>query len=313
VTQPIETLAARLGRAPAEVERDLAAARARLAAAREQRPRPGRDDKILTAWNGLMIGALARAARVFDRPDWLTAAQGALDFLRAEVWRDGRLCATWQAGRARHAGYLDDYAFLLAALLETMQAQFRRRDYDFALALADALLAHFEDEKNGGFYFTAHDHEPLIHRDQPVADGATPGGNAVAAFALQRLSYLCGRHTYARAAERCLTRFDPVLREAPHAAATLLGALRDHLEPPRLVVLRGPAPQLAPWQRALATRFLPQAMVFAAGEQEAELPAALSQPSGQRVTAYVCDGRACRAPIEELSALLAALGCANGH
>jgi uncharacterized protein YyaL (SSP411 family) len=135
----------------------------------------------------------------------------------------------------------------------------------------------------------------------------------VAAFALQRLSYLCGRHTYARAAERCLTRFDHVLREAPHAAATLLGALRDHLEPPRLVVLRGPAPQRAAWQRALATRFLPQAMVFAAGEQETEVPVALSQPSGQGVTAYVCDGRACRAPIGELSELLAALGCANGH
>jgi uncharacterized protein YyaL (SSP411 family) len=304
VAQPIEAVAARLARPLADVERDLGCARAKLAAARGRRVRPGRDDKILTSWNGLMIGALARAARVFERSDWLAAAHDALDFLRAEVWRDSRLYATWQAGRARHAGYLDDYAFLLAAALESMQAQFRRGDYDFALALADALLARFEDKAHGGFYFTAHDHEPLIHRDQPVADHATPGGNAVAAFALQRLSYLSGDAAHAKAAERCLKRFGHILQQAPHAVPTLLCALHDHLDPPTQVVLRGPGQELPAWQRALAARFLPQTLVFALANDAADPPPGLAHPTGERVAAYVCAGQACLPPILELDALL---------
>jgi uncharacterized protein len=168
----------------------LASASAKLFAARESRVRPGRDDKVLTSWNALMIKGLARAGRRFDRADWVRQAQTAADALHQTVWRDGRLAASYQQGQARHNGYLDDYAFLLDALLELLQADWRDDDLFWARQLADALLLHFADAEAGGFFFTSHDHEVLIHRAKPGYDNATPSGNGIAAYALMRLGRL---------------------------------------------------------------------------------------------------------------------------
>ena len=150
--------------------------------------RPGRDDKVLTSWNALMIRGLARAARAFREPGWLAAAQRALDFVRTYLWQPGagagalgRLAATCKDGRAHLNAYLDDYAFLLDALIELIQCEFRERDLQFARALAEILLERFADPAAGGFYFVSHDHEQLIHRAKPSQDGATPSGNGVAA------------------------------------------------------------------------------------------------------------------------------------
>ena len=207
----------------------LASARAKLFAARAQRVRPGCDDKILTSWNALMIAGLARAARVLGRDDWLAAARRALDFLRTRHWQDGRLLATSRHGKAHLPAYLDDYAFLLAALLELMQADPQPEDSDFARQLADALLAHFEDQENGSFFFTAHDHETLIQRPKTAHDNALPSGNGVAALALQRLGNLVGEARYLGAARRAVQAFGAQLAQQPGGCATLIMALEAEL------------------------------------------------------------------------------------
>ncbi len=159
---------------------------------------PARDEKILTAWNALMIKGLAIASRVLRRPDLADAAFAAVDFVRHHLWRDGRLLATYKDGRAHLPAYLDDYAFLADALLELLQTRWRSSDLDFAQQLADVLLAQFEDSQAGGFFFTAREHEPLIHRSKTYADDSLPSGNGVAASVLCRLGILLGETSLAR-------------------------------------------------------------------------------------------------------------------
>ena len=206
----------------------LESARRKLFAAREMRIRPGRDEKILTSWNALMIEGMAHAARVFERDDWLLSAQRAMDFLRRMMWRHGRLLATAKEGRAHLDAYLDDHAFLLTALLELMQAEFRDHDLAFAVDLADSLLTRFEDPDAGGFFFTAHDHEVLIHRPKTGHDNATPAGNGVAAFALQRLGHLLGEGRYLDAAEKTLRLFWPQITIRRLASAACWGFSKKH-------------------------------------------------------------------------------------
>jgi uncharacterized protein len=205
----------------------LATARAKLFARRATRIAPGRDDKVLTAWNALLIEGIAKAGRIFERRDWLAAARGALTFVRAHLWRDGRLLATSRAGHAHLNAYLDDYAFLLLAVQELMRSECRPGDAEFADDLADALLDHFEDKAGGGFHFTADDHESLIHRPKPGHDNSTPGGNAAAALGLLRQARLRSEIRYADAAERTLRLFQPQVVRASGGVATLLMALAE--------------------------------------------------------------------------------------
>ena len=290
---------------PAENEAATAdTAKAKLFAAREQRTRPACDDKVLTAWNALMIEGLAHAGRVCRRPEWTAAARGALEFLRRNHWQEtdgGRLQATSRAGRSCLPAYLDDYAFLLAALLELLQAEFRAADLRFALRLADALLEHFEDKQAGGFFFTAHDHEALIQRPKPAHDGALPAGNGVAAWALQRLGHLLGDVRYLEASRRSLEAFWPLLARQPSGCAALLRALEEALEPPTIVVLRGPAAEVGDWQQRLACQH--SAIVLAIPNGAAGLPPALAKPEPPHVNAWVCRGVNCLAPIEKFAEL----------
>jgi uncharacterized protein YyaL (SSP411 family) len=221
-----------------ENEKTFAGLRAKLLARRETRVRPGCDDKVLTAWNALMIEGLARAGSRFGRPDWLDAARRALGFIRHNMWQAGHLQATARAGRVHLTGYLDDYAFLLQAVLELMRAAPQPGDLPFATELADALLERFEDKAEGGFHFTADDHETLIHRPKPGLDNSLPGGNAIAARALLRLGELKGDERYREAAVRVLDLFVPQLARAGGGGASLLMALED--------LLAGAAPVNAP-------------------------------------------------------------------
>jgi len=164
----------------------LAAAKAKLLAARAQRIRPALDDKILTAWNGLMIKGMARAAIALGRNDLAESAARALDFVRAGLWRDGRLLVTTRGGRASLNGHLDDYAFLAEGIVELLQAAWRAQDLAFAVQICDAMLEHFEDREAGGFFFTSHDHEPLLHRPKSGPDDAIPSGNGAAIRARRR-------------------------------------------------------------------------------------------------------------------------------
>jgi uncharacterized protein YyaL (SSP411 family) len=278
----------------------ISSAKQKLFAAREKRVRPGRDEKVLVSWNALAIRGMARAGRVFGRPEWSASARRALAFIRATMWRDGRLLATCKDGRAHLQAYLDDYAFLIAALLELLEEAFSVEDLRFACALADVLLEQFEDREAGGFFFTAHDHEALIHRPKPGHDNATPSGNAVAAWALGRLAALTGEHRYARAGERVVALFYPYMREHPGGFAGMAIALEELLAPPSLLVLRGDAPAVAAWQAELAREFLPSAMVLGIPAGMAGLPASLEKPVAGAVNGWLCRGVNCLAPVGDL-------------
>ncbi|MCX7140406.1 MAG: thioredoxin domain-containing protein [Proteobacteria bacterium] len=289
----------------------LAGARAKLYAARERRIHPGRDEKILTSWNALTIAGMARAARVFGRPEWLGSARAALEFIRGALWQEeagsarARLLATCKDGRAHLNAYLDDYAFLLAALVEVMQTDFQPRDLAFAEDLADSLLEQFCDPALGGFFFTSHDHEQLIHRPKPGYDGATPSGNGVAALALQRLGHITGESRYLDAAERTLQLFYPALAQHPNGHTSLLVALEEAMAPPRVVVLRGPLVELRRWQKALGQRYLPAVLIFAVPDETTGLSPLLAKPSVSGVVnAWVCEGVTCLPPVDNLELLL---------
>ncbi len=282
----------------------LAQARAKLFAAREQRIRPGRDEKILGSWNGLMIAGMAKAARVFQRDDWLLSAQQAMDFVRATLWRDGMLLATHKDGKTHLNAYLDDHAFLLNAALELLQTDFRSADLNFALQLADALLVRFEDKENGGFFFTSHDHEVLIQRNKVGQDNATPSGNGIAAQALIRLAALTGNMRYAEAAERCLKLFFTSMQQAPSHFSSLCSALDELLRPPSVLVLCGAEKETAAWRAAVSAKYLPGLMIIVLNGDETDLPATLDKTATSTTTAWLCRGTQCLPPINDLEKLL---------
>ena len=292
-----------LGGDPAHHETLVEAARRQLFEARAQRVRPGLDDKILTSWNALMIKGLAIAGEIFNRADAIDAAHAAIDFIRNELWRDGRLLATCKDGHAHLGAYLDDYAFLLDALLHALAARWRSEDLDFAIALAECLLTHFEDRETGGFFFTAHDHESLILRSKPLADDALPAGNGVAAAALARLGHLLGEMRYLDASTRTLRAAWGSIAHAPGAHNALLIALEEHLEPPTLIVLRGNDSELRRWKNPANANYAPKRLSFAIPADATNLPGLLGarEPRGA-VTAYVCQGSHCLAPITDFAA-----------
>jgi uncharacterized protein YyaL (SSP411 family) len=286
----------------------LVGARAALFAAREKRVRPGRDDKILTSWNALAIAGLAHAASALDMPRWTDLAIAATDTLKRTAWRDGRLLATRRGHEADLNAYLDDHAFLLAALDELMQTRFRLADYAWARELAEVLLAQFEDGQAGGFFFTSHDHETLIHRGKPGHDNATPSGNGIAARALIALGHLAGEPRYAEAAERAVRLFAPQLAAAPRGFSTLISALEDVVSPPSTVLFVGDPATTAAWHASLNATLRPSVRAYdVAG---LELPAELRKgplPDGNRAAAFVCRGTVCLPATETLGGVERAL------
>ena len=281
-------------------------ARAKLVAAREKRVRPGRDEKILVSWNALAIRGMAHAGRVFAKPQWLASARRAVDFVRSRMFHSGRLLATYKDGRAHLNAYLDDYAFLIAALLELMQAEFSLNDLAFARELADVLLDEFEDKEAGGFFFTGASHEKLFHRPKPGQDHATPAGNAVAAWTLARLAAITGEMRYADAAERTVALFYPQMRDYAAGFATMAMALAEALRPPSVLVLRGRG-DLARWQDELSREYVPDALVLSVPDGLSGLPAPLDKPArAEPVNGWLCRGVICLEPISDLIQLKAA-------
>lgn len=280
-------------------------ARRRLLVARGARVRPALDDKILTAWNALTIAGAARARRFDDELAALALeAERALDFLHANLWRDGRLYASHARGETKFPGYLDDHAFLLDALLAMLQLRWNRRDLDWAIALADTLLERFEDRERGGFWFTAHDAEPLPQRPKPWADESLPSGNGVAARALLKLGHLLGETRYLDAAERCLRAAWPTLTELPHACCTLLLALGEFLHPRTHVVLRVDDDEAERWRPAAAASRASGADLYRIPPESAAPPGILAAQGHQAGgVAYVCRGSSCLPPVTEPEAL----------
>jgi len=285
----------------------LQSAKAKLFAAREQRVRPGLDDKILTSWNALAIKGLARAGYVFNRADWVLLAQNAVDFIREHLWVKNsagayQLLATAKDDKVHLNAYLDDHAFLLDALLELMQADYRSVDMQFAEEIAEALLENFEAE-DGGFYFTAHHHEQLIHRAKQGYDNATPNGNGIAAVALQRFGHLLGEPRYLQSAERTLQAFDTVIKRNPAGCASLSHALHEYLTPPILVILRGEAAKLDGWRRELNQHYYPHHVFLYLDEAVKVLPPTLQRNLPKDVNAWMCKGVVCTQSIDDLPSL----------
>jgi uncharacterized protein YyaL (SSP411 family) len=289
----------------------LDSARHKLFEARSKRVRPGLDDKILTSWNALMVAGMARAARAFGRDEWRESARRAFDFIRAKLWNGGRLLATYKDGRAHLDAYLDDHAYLLMAAIEMLQAEFRAGDLAWAREVADALLARFEDTAEGGFFFTAHDHEHLIHRPKPGPDNATPSGNGIAALALNRLAFLTGEMRYEQAARRTVELFMPSMERQPSAFGTMLMALAEQAEPPVTVIVRGAQSDFAPWREVLERAYRPTTLTLFVPASAQGLPEVLAKPLAQGVQAWVCEGLACRAPIASAHDLREALASAR--
>jgi uncharacterized protein YyaL (SSP411 family) len=280
-------------------------ARQVLLAQRAQRVAPARDEKQLTSWNALAIRGLAIAGRVLERPDLVEAAAQAIGFVRTNLVRDGRLLACFTAGEARFDAYLDDHAFLLDAVLELLQARWDSTHLAFAQQVADLLLEHFQDPRDGGFWFTANDHETLIHRTKPLADESVPSGNGIAAFALQRLGFLLGETRYLDAAERTLRAAWQAMREYPHGHVSLLTALEEFLVHPEIVVIRGEPGEIGRWRDSAAKVYAPRRLVFAIPAAEEALPGALAgrAPVDGETVAYRCVGTHCELPVTTWEAL----------
>jgi uncharacterized protein YyaL (SSP411 family) len=291
-------------RATSDPER-IGEIKAGLLAARERRVRPGLDDKRLTAWNALMISALADAGAVLGRADFRDAAVSAAEF----VWRDlrdegGRLLRSFNRGQARIGAYLEDHAYLLEALLTLYEATFDPRWFRAARELADTILERFADGERGGFFSTAADAEPLIARRKELEDAPIPSGASAAAFGLLRLARLTGESRYEDAALGHIRLLHTLAPQHPSAFAHLLQAIDFHLAPVREVALVGEDREAL--EQVVREAFRPH-VVLAGGEPDDVPLLAGREPVDGRAAAYVCERFACRRPVtepDELRALL---------
>jgi uncharacterized protein len=291
----------------------VARALPKLFAEREQRVRPGLDDKVLLGWNALFLRSLAEAAAAFERDDWMAAARGNARFLLDEMRADDeRRLRSWQDGRARHLAYAEDYAALLEALLTLAEVD----DVEWLLAagaVADDLLRLFHDDEGGGFFTTGHDAEALIVRPKDYMDNATPAENSLAASGLLRLAALTGEDRYERPARRVLRLLAPVTREHGTSFAYLLGALERAVTPPLEVAIVGPRddPAAGALRREVHGRLLPASVTVTASEEPAggQLTPLLEGRGlvDGKAAAYVCEHFACKQPVTAPGALRAEL------
>jgi hypothetical protein len=293
----------RVGEGDAEV---LARARARLFETRQKRPQPGRDDKVLTAWNGLMIGAFADAAAAFGEPRLAEVAARAADLLLTRLRDDdGRLRRSWKDSRARHAGVLEDYADLADGLLALYEATFDERWFEAATGLMGVVLDHFADP-TGGFFDTADDHEELITRPKGLQDNALPSGGAMTSVVLLRLAAWTGEGRYRAAAERAMGGVGAYLSRYPTAFAHWLNALSLALADPREVAIVGdPGSEGVRSMLAVVREtYRPFSVVAVARSEGSAVPLLHDRPMlAAPATAYVCQNFACRAPVTDAADL----------
>ncbi|MDH5518501.1 MAG: thioredoxin domain-containing protein [Gammaproteobacteria bacterium] len=275
---------------------------------RHQRTAPATDDKILTSWNALMIRGMSVAGRVFQQPELIQSAENAFNFINNQLWDGTQLFASHKDGKSHLNGYLDDYAFLLDAALELLQAEWQSSILYFATQLADKLLTEFEDMEHGGFYFTGHHHESLILRQKNYADEAMPSGNGIAAMALFKLGHLIGSNRYIKSAERCLKAAFNSVQQSPVAHTTLLQVLDLYLENRlQTVIIRGDKAQAESWQAQLNLRYQPELQSFYIPDDSPVPQPLAAKTSQQQVCAYLCQGSSCQAPLFSLPELLSQL------
>jgi uncharacterized protein YyaL (SSP411 family) len=294
----------------------LAEARRKLFEAREQRVSPGRDEKVLTSWNGLMLAAFAEAARALEREDYQQVAERNAGFLLRELRQEnGRLLRTWKrrpehaegAGEAKLNGYLEDYSYLIEGLLELYQTTFDPRWFLAAQELAETVIAHFQ-APDGGFFDTSDDHESLITRPRDLQDNATPSGGAMATTVLLKLAGLTNELRYVDIAHEALAQMQPMMSQYPLGFGQWLQALSYTLAKPKEIAIIGER-QKADTQamlRVAAENYQPF-QIIALGNPNTRKPVVpLLQDREQidgHATAYVCVDFSCRAPVTEPKAL----------
>jgi uncharacterized protein YyaL (SSP411 family) len=304
-----------LGIPEADLRRRLDEAKPKLLEARSKRVWPGRDEKVLTAWNGMMIAALARAYQVLEKPEYLQAASRAADFLLRRMRSPaGLLLRTYGAGsEPKLNGYLEDYAFLIDGLVQLYEASFESRWIEETMGLASVLIDQCWDAADGGFFYTGRDHEMLIARTKDPHDSSTPSGNAVAATALLRLAKLTGRRDLEEKVIATMQAFRGVLESAPAAAGQMLLALDFHLGPVREVAVIGDpqGTEVRQVLRALHGKFRPHDVVAGRSAADARADATVPLLQGKTaqgpVTTYLCRDFACQAPLVGVDAATAAL------
>jgi len=314
VTRDVEEIASEAEVTSKRVQDALQEGREQLFRMREQRVKPGRDEKILTSWNGLMLRSFAEAARYLDRSDYLQVASKNAEFLLNELRADGRLLRTYKDGRARLNGYLEDYTFLADGLLALYEASFQAHWFIEARKLMDEAIALFADEQNAGFFDTGSDHEALISRPKDIMDNATPAGNSVAADVLLRLAAFTGEESYRRRADDYLGPIADVMAQHPQAFGHVLGALDFALSVVKEFAIMGD-PAGADTRSLLGVingRYLPNSVLACADPAGSEavqaVPLLADRPLKEgKATAYVCQNFACLAPVntaEELEKLV---------
>ena len=288
-----------------EIESLVSNAKGKLFQEREKRTKPFRDEKILTSWNGLMLSGIAEAIKISRRPAYLEAANRTVDFIFTKMFRDGRLLHTYKSGTAKILGYLDDYAFLAAGLLDLFEATVNRAHLDRALELAEIMLHEFWDEAGGGFFYTGRSHERLIAQSKPIFDGSIPSGNAVATQVLLRLYHYTGKEDYLKRAERILRAYYNAMENQPFGFAHMLAALDFYLQKPKEIVLVGDKkdPETAELLTNIHSLYLPNMTLQLASpddslEKISSLLAGKKQFDG-KPTVYVCHNFTCSRPVVE--------------
>ena len=302
IEMDIAVIAERTGLDAGDVESLLQSARTRLHGLRANRVPPLRDEKILTSWNALMIRAMAHTGLHLSEPALVESADRALGFVRRNLWRDGRLSATTKDGVTRLNAYLDDYVFLIDALLAASQCTWDNDRIRWAAELADSAIEHFQDPATGAMFFTSDDHETLLYRDVPGTDDATPSGNGIAARVFLRLGHLLAETRYLEAGKRILEALAGMMRRHPSAHGALMEALCEYYEPVETVVIRGQTGDIEAW-RSLCSGYFPDRQVFAVPESTGgTLPGIIGNMATRGgTTAYVCRGTACSEPITDES------------
>ncbi|MHB1562496.1 MAG: thioredoxin domain-containing protein [Leptospirillum sp.] len=304
VELPVAEAASRLSLKTESFEGLLASAKEKLLEVRKTRVPPGKDDKVLTGWNGLLARGLIRSGRVLDRKEWILEGQRILDILRETLWTGDHLLAVRTRGESRLNAYLDDYAYVLDALVESLAAVYRPSDLEWALLLGDALVSKFWDDAAGGFHFTSHDHEQLIHRPKSGHDAAIPSGSAVACRALNRLAHLCGRMDWADKVGRTLALYFKPMLEQPMGYASMIMSLGEYLSPPVIVLVRGK--NSLEWSDTARAKAPLDALIIDLGERDSlSLPDFFQKPLVAAGTqADVCGGGLCLPPATDMKTLV---------
>jgi hypothetical protein len=303
-TIDIADLAKQFHSTPDEMTAAIATIKQKLFAEREKRIKPARDEKILAAWNGMMISSFAEAYRALHDERYLEAAERAVDFVMTKLWDGRALRRSFKDGIARFNAYLEDYAILANAMLDTYQASLDTKYLAHARTLADVILERFLDKERGGFFFTSDDHEALITRFKGAFDGSTPSGNSAAVMALLRLHGYTGDERYFREAERTIKLFREFMEKQPFAFSYLLEAVDLYLRGPVEVFIVGDrsSSDFCEWIERIGLLYVPNLAIYAAdpnnptAEFVPELARGKTQIDG-KLTAYVCRERTCSMPL----------------